>query len=58
VPAGARPGGLLAERVGLRGVVIAFVLGGPLAFPIIWFSPVRALLVPSERMDEGDRAIG
>jgi hypothetical protein len=51
VPAGALLSGLLAERIGLRGVMIASVLGGPLAFLVIWCSPVRALLTPPERMD-------
>jgi MFS family permease len=53
VPAGALLSGLLAERIGLRGVMIASVLGGPLAFLVIWCSPVRALLTPPERMDYG-----
>jgi MFS family permease len=54
LPIGALLGGLLAEHIGLRGVVIASVFGGPLAFVAIWFSPVRGLQVSPERMDEGD----
>jgi MFS family permease len=58
VPAGALLGGHLAERIGLRGVMIASVLGGPLAFLVIWCSPVRGLLVPPERVYEGPGVIG
>jgi predicted MFS family arabinose efflux permease len=43
VPLGAVIGGLLAERVGLRGVMIFAALGGIVAFLAIWFSPVRAM---------------
>ena len=55
VPVGALLGGILAERIGLRGVMILSALGGPFAFVAIWFSPVRGLLAPPERMgvDEG-----
>ncbi len=56
-PVGALLGGILAEQIGLRGVMIV-ALGGPLAFVAIWFSPVRGLLVPPERMDESHRVMG
>lgn len=52
VPAGALLGGVLAERIGLRGVMIVSALGGPLAFVAIWCSPVRGLLVAPERLPE------
>jgi len=58
VPVGALAGGVLAERIGLRGVMILSALGGPLAFLAIWFSPVRGLVAPPERMGEGDGVIG
>ena len=51
VPVGALLGGILAERIGLRGVMIVSALGGPLAFLAIWFSPVRTLLAPPERIE-------
>lgn len=44
IPLGALLGGILAERIGLRGVMIVSALGGPMAFLAIWFSPVRSLL--------------
>lgn len=44
LPLGALIGGLLAEQVGLRGVMLFSVLGGPAAFLAIWFSPVRSLV--------------
>lgn len=43
VPLGAVLGGLLAERSGLRGVMIFASFGGLAAFLAIWFSPVRAM---------------
>lgn len=43
VPLGAVVGGLLAERVGLRGVMVFAALGGVAAFLAIWFSPVRTM---------------
>jgi predicted MFS family arabinose efflux permease len=52
VPLGALVGGVLAERVGLRGVMLCSVVGGPLAFLAIWFSPVRMLIAPPARMEE------
>ena len=56
IPIGALLGGLLAERIGLREVMIVTALGGPAAFLAIWFSPVRSLLAPPQRQDEGDGA--
>ena len=58
VPLGALLGGLLAERIGLREVMIVSALGGPAAFLAIWFSPVRSLLVPPARTGEGDGVVG
>jgi MFS family permease len=52
VPLGALVGGVLAERIGLRGVMFFSVIGAPLAFLAIWFSPVRSLLAPPSRMEE------
>jgi MFS family permease len=49
LPLGALVGGLLAEQIGLRGVMFFSVLGGPAAFLAIWFSPVRSLLRLPER---------
>jgi predicted MFS family arabinose efflux permease len=43
VPLGAVIGGLLAERIGLRGVMVYAALGGVAAFLAIWFSPVRTM---------------
>jgi predicted MFS family arabinose efflux permease len=43
VPLGAVIGGLLAERLGLRGVMVVASLGGVAGFLAIWFSPVRAM---------------
>lgn len=43
IPVGAIVGGLLAERWGLRVVMMFAALGGVVAFLAIWFSPVRAL---------------
>jgi MFS family permease len=43
VPLGAVVGGLLAERTGLRGVMVFAALGGVAAFLAIWFSPVRSM---------------
>jgi len=43
VPLGAVIGGLLAERIGLRGVMVFAALGGVAAFLAIWFSPVRTM---------------
>ncbi|MCA9880591.1 MAG: MFS transporter [Thermomicrobiales bacterium] len=43
VPLGAVLGGLLAERAGLRGVMVFASFGGLAAFLAIWFSPVREL---------------
>lgn len=48
VPIGAIIGGLLAEWVGLRAVMFFGILGGPVAFVLIWRSPVRTLLAPPE----------
>ncbi|MFT4037182.1 MAG: MFS transporter [Thermomicrobiales bacterium] len=45
VPLGALLGGVLAERIGLRGVMIVASGGGLAAFLAIWFSPVRQLRV-------------
>ena len=56
VPLGALLGGLLAERIGLREVMIVSALGGPAAFLAIWFSPVRSLLAPPPRQEEVDGA--
>jgi MFS family permease len=56
VPLGALLGGLLAERIGLREVMIVSALGGPVAFLAIWFSPVRSLLALPPRQEEVDRA--
>jgi predicted MFS family arabinose efflux permease len=53
-PLGALVGGLLAERIGLRGVIIAGAGGSIAAFLAIWFSPVRTLEVVPARVDEGD----
>ena len=53
-PLGALVGGLLAERIGLRGVIIAAAGGSIAAFLAIWFSPVRTLEVVPARVDEGD----
>jgi MFS family permease len=49
LPLGALVGGLLAEQIGLRGVMFFSVLGGPMAFLAIWFSPVRSLVSLPER---------
>lgn len=43
IPLGAIVGGLLAERSGLRVVMVFAALGGVVAFLAIWFSPVRTL---------------
>lgn len=43
VPLGAVIGGFLAERLGLRGVMVFAALGGVAAFLAIWFSPVRTM---------------
>ena len=51
VPLGALIGGLLAERIGLRGVMLVSVLGGPAALLAIWLSPVRTLSRVPERGD-------
>lgn len=51
VPVGAVLGGVLAERIGLRGVMIASALGGPVAFVAIWLSPVRALRTAPDRLE-------
>jgi Na+/melibiose symporter-like transporter len=56
VPIGALLGGFLAERIGLREVMIVSALGGPAAFLAIWFSPVRSLLAPPPRQEEVDGA--
>jgi MFS family permease len=56
VPIGALLGGFLAERIGLREVMIVSALGGPAAFLAIWFSPVRSLLTPPPRQEEVDGA--
>jgi MFS family permease len=53
VPLGALIGGLLAEPLGLRGVMLVSVLGGPAALLAIWLSPVRTLSRVPERRDEG-----
>lgn len=45
VPLGALLGGVLAEQIGLRGVMIVASGGGMAAFLAIWFSPVRQLRV-------------
>jgi len=57
VPVGALLGGILAEQIGLRGVMILSALGGPFAFVAIWFSPVRTLLAPPHRLDESDTVL-
>jgi MFS family permease len=49
VPLGALAGGLLADRLGLRGVMLLAILGAPLAVLAIWFSPVRELQSLPER---------
>jgi predicted MFS family arabinose efflux permease len=54
VPIGALLGGFLAERIGLREVMIVSALGGPAAFLAIWFSPVRSLLAVPPRQEEVD----
>jgi MFS family permease len=51
LPLGALVGGLLAEQIGLRGVMLFSVLGGPMAFLAIWFSPVRSLVALPHRDD-------
>jgi predicted MFS family arabinose efflux permease len=56
VPIGALLGGLLAERIGLRQVMIVSALGGPAAFAAIWFSPVRSLRAPPSRQEAVDGA--
>jgi MFS family permease len=56
VPIGALLGGFLAERSGLREVMIVSALGGPAAFLAIWFSPVRSLLALPPRQEEVDGA--
>jgi MFS family permease len=56
IPIGALLGGLLAERIGLREVMIISAFGGPAAFLAIWFSPVRSLLGPPPRQEEVDGA--
>jgi MFS family permease len=53
-PLGALVGGLLAERIGLRGVIIAGAGGSIAAFLAIWFSPVRTLQIVPARVVEGD----
>jgi predicted MFS family arabinose efflux permease len=52
VPLGAVAGGALAERLGLRGVMLLSVLGVPLAFLAIWCSPVRSLRMVPQRDTE------
>jgi MFS family permease len=52
LPLGALAGGILAELIGLRGVMIVAALGPPLAFLAIWFSPVRGLTSVPTREDE------
>lgn len=49
VPLGALAGGLLAEPLGLRGVMLASTIGPLFAFLAIWFSPVRSLTSLPER---------
>jgi MFS family permease len=49
LPLGALLGGVLAERLGLREVMLFAVLGAPAAFLAIWFSPVRSLTALPER---------
>jgi MFS family permease len=53
VPLGALAGGVLAEPLGLRGIMVSGLLGSVAAFLAIWFSPVRTLVAPPQRMDEG-----
>jgi predicted MFS family arabinose efflux permease len=53
LPLGALAGGLLAERIGLREVMIVSAFGGPAAFLAIWFSPVRSLQTPPPREGDG-----
>jgi len=49
IPLGALLGGILAEGIGLRAVMIVSFLGGPMAFLAIWFSPVRSLVTLPKR---------
>jgi MFS family permease len=57
LPLGALLGGALAELIGLRGAMLVALLGPPLAFLAIWFSPVRSLTRLPERVeDETPRA--
>jgi MFS family permease len=51
LPLGALAGGILAERIGLREVMIASTLGALFAFLAIWFSPVRSLVSLPERAE-------
>jgi len=55
VPLGALLGGAAAEAIGLRGVAWLAVLGPPLAFAIVWFSPVRGI---RDMPDAGDGGMG
>ncbi len=52
IPLGALLGGILAEWIGPRGVMIVSVLGGPMALLAIWFSPVRSLPRLPEREEQ------
>ena len=51
VPLGALVGGVLAERIGLRGVMLVSTAGPLFAFLAIWFSPVRSLPSLPERRE-------
>ncbi len=46
--------GVWVDRRAKRPVLTASALGGPLVFVAIWFSPVRTLSAPPDRLDEGD----
>jgi MFS family permease len=41
--AGAIGGGIIAEVFGLRAALAVGVIGGALAIPFIWFSPIRSI---------------
>ena len=49
---GALLGGVLAEQIGLLGVMIRSAFGGPFAFVAIRFSPAPGPLSPLERVEE------
>lgn len=57
VPLGALTGGILAEPLGLRGIMAFSILGSLAAVLAIWFSPVPALREPPQRMEDEPTAL-